>query len=131
MLFALGLLRLGALAQFLSHPVISGFISGAALLIIIGQLRPLLGVSVHGESAAAIVLGIAKVLNDINVLAASIGLVTLAVLLAAKRWLGKALTKLGLGKDTAELLAKLAPMLLVVISIVTVSLMEWESQLSV
>ena len=43
MLLAAGFLRLGFLAWFLSHPVISGFISGSAVLITIGQLKYLLG----------------------------------------------------------------------------------------
>lgn len=44
MLVAMGLLRLGFLANFLSHPVISGFITASGLLIAAGQLRHILGV---------------------------------------------------------------------------------------
>ena len=50
MLLAFGLLRLGFLAHFLSHPVISGFITGSAVLIAVGQLKHLLGVKVQGEN---------------------------------------------------------------------------------
>ena len=50
MLIAMGVLRLGFLANFLSHPVISGFISAAAVQISAGQRGPLLGIKVHGES---------------------------------------------------------------------------------
>jgi SulP family sulfate permease len=42
MLFAGGALRLGFLAQLLSRPVISGFISGSAILIVISQIKHLL-----------------------------------------------------------------------------------------
>lgn len=35
-LFGMGLMRLGALSNLLSHPVISGFVSGASRLIIFG-----------------------------------------------------------------------------------------------
>src|SRR5690606_17230256 len=45
MLFVLGLLRMGFLANFLSHPVISGFISGASILIMLSQLPHLLGLA--------------------------------------------------------------------------------------
>ena len=48
LLLLMGLLRLGFIANFLSHPVISGFVSGAAVLIAVSQLRYLLGVSVDG-----------------------------------------------------------------------------------
>ncbi|KAF8060559.1 SULTR2 [Scenedesmus sp. PABB004] len=42
---AVGLFRLGFLIRFLSHPVITGFTSGAALVIATGQVKYLLGVS--------------------------------------------------------------------------------------
>ena len=131
MLFAFGLLRLGALAQFLSHPVISGFISGAALLIIIGQVRPLLGIQVHGESAVAMVAGIARSLADINPLTAAFGIVTTVLLMAAKKWLNSGLQKLGLGPQAAGLTARLAPMVAVVVSIVLVAVMGWDNRIAV
>jgi len=48
LVLAFGLLRLGFLAQLLSRPVVSGFISGSAILIVISQLKFLLGVPVSG-----------------------------------------------------------------------------------
>ena len=131
MLFLFGLMRLGALAQFLSHPVISGFITGAALLIIIGQLRPLLGISVPGGSAMEMLAGILNTLDQLVPLAAIFGIGTILVLLAAKQWLAGGLQKLGLNTLIAGLLAKLAPMVVVIVSIVLVWLMGWEDQLAV
>lgn len=131
MLFVFGLLRLGALAHFLSHPVVSGFISGAAILIIIGQLRPLLGIQAHGESAAQMLAGIFSALNTVNPLTAKIGIITLLALMASKRWLAKGLTRISLPTHTAALISKLAPMLAVIASIILVSLMGWEKQLAV
>jgi len=131
MLFVFGLLRLGALAHFLSHPVISGFISGAAILIIIGQLRPLLGINAHGESAVQMLAGVLSALDTINPLTALIGVITLLMLMAAKRWLAKGLTLIGIPAHAGALLSKLAPMIAVVASIFLVSLMGWENQLSV
>ena len=48
---AFGLLRLGFLSQLLSRPVVSGFISGSAVLIIINQLHLLLGLPSSGSSS--------------------------------------------------------------------------------
>lgn len=48
LLLLMGLLRLGFMANFLSHPVISGFVSGAAVLIAVSQLHYLMGVSADG-----------------------------------------------------------------------------------
>ena len=44
-LFLCGVLRLGFLSNFFSRPVMSGFTSGAAVVIAVGQLKPLLGLS--------------------------------------------------------------------------------------
>jgi MFS superfamily sulfate permease-like transporter len=52
MLLLFGALRLGFLAHFLSHPVISGFISGSAILIAVGQIKHLLGVKAGGGQCA-------------------------------------------------------------------------------
>lgn len=80
-LFLAGLLRLGALAQLLSHPVVNGFISGAALLIIISQLTPLLGVSAQGASTFARVIALIESLPQLNLLAATLGGGALTILL--------------------------------------------------
>jgi len=44
MLVVLGALRFGFIAQFLSQPVVAGFVSGSAILIALSQLKPLLGI---------------------------------------------------------------------------------------
>ena len=44
-----GLFRLGFIADFLSNPVISGFTSGAAVIIIFSQLKHLLGIPIPGS----------------------------------------------------------------------------------
>ncbi len=54
-LLVLGVFRLGFLANFLSHPVISGFITASGLLIAISQVKHLLGVSVEGDTAIELV----------------------------------------------------------------------------
>ena len=50
MLAAMGLLRLGFLANYLGHPVISGFISASGVLIAIGQAKHLLGIPASGDT---------------------------------------------------------------------------------
>ena len=49
LLLLMGLLKLGFLANFLSHPVISGFISASGLLIAASQLKTILGVRADGQ----------------------------------------------------------------------------------
>ncbi|HBX38486.1 MAG TPA: sodium-independent anion transporter, partial [Pseudohongiella sp.] len=47
-LVLLGLLRLGFLANFLSHPVIAGFITASGVIIALGQLPGILGIQAGG-----------------------------------------------------------------------------------
>lgn len=47
-LLIMGLFRLGFLANFLSHPVIAGFITASGLLIAASQVKHLLGISANG-----------------------------------------------------------------------------------
>ncbi|MFV8834175.1 SulP family inorganic anion transporter [Aquisalimonas sp.] len=110
MLFVFGLLRLGNLARLMSHPVISGFISGAALLIIVGQLRPLLGVDADGQSALALVVGLVRSMPDVDPLTAAIGVGVLSALLAARIYLPGLLRRLGVSPPMAALGSRLAPM---------------------
>ena len=49
-LLTLGIFRLGFLANFLSHPVIAGFITATGFLIAAGQLKHVLGVKSEGET---------------------------------------------------------------------------------
>ena len=47
--FSMGIFKLGFLVNFLSHPVIAGFTSAAAIIIAISQFKHLLGIKVSGE----------------------------------------------------------------------------------
>ncbi|MEH6566842.1 MAG: sulfate permease [Halopseudomonas sp.] len=113
MLFVLGLLRLGFLANFLSHPVISGFISGAAILIILSQLPSLLGRENLPHS-------LRELLNDWhlnNTLVLAMGLAALAWLLYARSLMASHLRAVGLTPAVATLLSRLAPIVVVLVAV--------------
>jgi SulP family sulfate permease len=57
-LLLMGALRLGFVAHFLSHPVISGFITASAILIAAGQLKTLLGVKAEGHTLPQILASV-------------------------------------------------------------------------
>jgi SulP family sulfate permease len=86
MLIAMGCLRLGFLANFLSHPVISGFISASALVIIASQVKHLLGISASGHNLLELIVSMAPNLTDANLLSMLTGSGVLVFLLLA-RWL--------------------------------------------
>ncbi len=116
MLFAAGLLRLGFLAYFLSHPVISGFISGSAVLITIGQLKSLLGVPLPSGNAMDTLLALARSTDQIKPATAGIGIATLVFLLFARKQLAPLLKGVGIAPKIAELLTRLAPMAAVIVA---------------
>ena len=120
-LFVAGLLRLGFLAYFLSHPVISGFISGSAILIAIGQLKYLLGISLPSGSIIATMKGLAHQISTINTNTAAIGIAALIFLFFARSALAPLLKAAGLPTKVAELLSKLAPMAVVIVSTAVVA----------
>jgi SulP family sulfate permease len=124
MLLVFGALRLGFLAHFLSHPVISGFISGSAILIAVGQLRHLLGVKAGGTHALDSLVNLAHALPHTNLTTLALGGGSLLFLWGARRFLAQWLLRAGLGDKAAELIAKLAPMLAVVVSTALVAWLQ-------
>ena len=57
MLIALGFLKFGFVANFLSHSVVSGFITASGIIIALGQLGPLIGISLKGDTAPVLLIG--------------------------------------------------------------------------
>jgi SulP family sulfate permease len=86
--FVFGLVRLGALVNFVSHTVVIGFTAGAAILIVTSQMKHILGVYVpRGESFMHTWMDLWHSLSTINIYALSIALISLLVALAIKlRW---------------------------------------------
>ncbi|SDT14477.1 sulfate permease, SulP family [Halopseudomonas xinjiangensis] len=113
MLFILGLLRMGFLANFLSHPVISGFLSGAALLIIFSQLPHVFGLAALPHTPAQL----ADQWRPVNSLVTAMGLISLGWLMYARTRLAGHLVRFGLHVGVARLAARLAPILVVVLGI--------------
>jgi len=82
---AAGLLRLGFLANFISEPVLKGFIVGLALTIIMGQLPALFGVSKGSGNFFAKLWDLVTKLGDTSVTTLLVGVLSLAVVLGLKR----------------------------------------------
>jgi sulfate permease, SulP family len=80
-----GLLRLGWIAEFLSRPIIIGFLAGVAVIIVIHELPNLLGFASSTGSNLHRVAEIARHLRDTNGWALGIGVVVLGIVIAAGR----------------------------------------------
>ncbi|NQA61403.1 sulfate permease [Pseudomonas aeruginosa] len=113
-------LRLGFIANFLSHPVISGFISASGLLIAIGQVKHLLGISVSGENLLQLVPALFKALPTTHWPTLLIGILSLAWLWWARARLRPLLQRMGLSAQAAGNLAKTGPVLAIILAILAV-----------
>jgi SulP family sulfate permease len=131
MLFIFGLLRLGFLAHFLSHPVISGFISGAAILIAVGQLRHVLGVRMEADGAVASFIALVAALPLTNLVTLAIGVTSVVLLVLARASLSGWLVKAGCKRPSADLLARLAPMAVVILATILVAAFELDKRYGV
>jgi len=117
MLAVMGIFRLGFLANFLSHPVISGFITASGLLIAAGQLRHVLGVSGGGNTLPEIARSLAGQMGAINPVTLAIGLGALAFLVFARKYLKRLLIGLRVPARPADMMTKAAPILAVAATI--------------
>ncbi len=81
-----GLLRMGYFVNFLSHPVLSGFISAASIIIFLSQLKYLLGINTNGgHSAIGLLQGLIDQYNQMNLATLSIGLGGIVIILLLKK----------------------------------------------
>ncbi|MGA1769966.1 MAG: SulP family inorganic anion transporter [Steroidobacteraceae bacterium] len=115
-LLLMGLLRLGFIANLLSHPVISGFITASGILIAVGQLKSLLGISASGDTLALLALSLVQHLPDVHLPTLAIGLPALAFLFWVRKGLKPLLMQLGLPNRPAELIARAGPIMAVAAS---------------
>lgn len=82
----LGVFRLGFLVNFLSHPVISGFTSAAAIIIGLSQLKHLLGIQIpNSEHIHEIIGAAAKNIGDTNGYTLGLGVFSIALILGIRK----------------------------------------------
>ncbi|WP_078553514.1 SulP family inorganic anion transporter [Bacillus alkalicellulosilyticus] len=84
--FLMGVLRLGFLVTFLSHAVISGFTSAAAIIIGVSQLKHVIGLKLEAEKDVfLIVIEVLQRVSEINPIALILGFATIGVLVGVKK----------------------------------------------
>lgn len=111
-LLALGLLGLGWLANFLSHPVLSGFTSAAALLIIASQLPALTGVRWQPEAGwSALPAAVMRALGEMQGPTLALGIVSGVILALSGRPLERLLISAGTSRRRAVLAGRAVPLL--------------------
>jgi high affinity sulfate transporter 1 len=81
-----GVLRLGFVANFLSKPVITGFMHGLALVIVGAQIPKVLGFKIEGETTFEQFVATARRLGDTNLASLAIGASCFAIILICRRF---------------------------------------------
>ena len=120
-LFLLGLLRMGFVANFMSHPVVTGFITASAAIIALSQLQNLLGISAHGYTLLELLPSLVDSIAQTNLPTALLGAVTLIWLFWARMGLAGLLRRLGVSASTALMMMRVSP----VLAVVATSVFTW------
>lgn len=119
-LLIMGALRLGFLANFLSHPVIAGFITASGILIATSQMKHILGIDAHGHTLFEIAGSLLHNLGQINFITVVIGLSTLGFLFWVRKGLKPLLLSTGMKPRLADVLTKAGPVAAVVVTTLSV-----------
>ena len=109
MLLALGVLKLGFLANFLSHPVIAGFITASGILIAASQLKHILGIDAGGHTRVEFLISLVEHLPQTNFVTLIIGVTATAFLFWVRKGLKPFLIQRGLSPRAAEIAQKAGP----------------------
>ena len=117
MLILMGVFRLGILANFLSHPVISGFITAAGIIIAASQLKHIFGVQADGHNIVEIFTALIQQWDAIHYPTLGLGVFAITLLFWLRKSFKALLLKVGVGQTLAEIMAKTGPVLVIVITI--------------
>ena len=120
MMILMGVFRLGFLANFLSHPVVAGFITASGILIALSQLKHILGISASGDTLPELVSTLGEHLRDTNLITLVIGAGATAFLFWVRKGLNPLLRGWGIKPGLAGALTKAGPVLAVVVTTVAV-----------
>lgn len=113
LLFA-ALLKLGWIMQFISRGVMAAFITGAAFLIIAGQIKYILGLTLQGDTLPRLLYGFWQQQHAINHYAVLIGISAVVVLSLNRLYSVRVLSRLKVSAYRANLISKLIPIMMLI-----------------
>ncbi|HAU22036.1 MAG TPA: sodium-independent anion transporter [Erythrobacter sp.] len=120
MLAVLGFLKAGFLANLLSHPVISGFITASGILIATSQIKHILGIHAGGDNWPDMLGSLASAIGDTNQWTVAIGIPGMLFLFWVRKGAKPALQRIGLPERAAGMTAKTGPVVAVALTILVV-----------
>lgn len=127
-LLLMGVLKLGFLANLLSHPVVSGFITASGIIIATSQLKAIFGIPASGEAMPELVGTLFASLGQTNLPTLVIGVLSTAFLFWVRKGLKPLLIAAGLKPRPADLVAKAGPIAAVAAATLAVVLLDLEAR---
>lgn len=126
LLWIAGWLKLGWIMQFISRGVSAGFISGAAVLIFVSQLKYLTDIPVAGNSLVGYVSSMIKYAQQLHPLTLLIGVAAFS-LLVANRYASQWVWRSWLSVSYAKWAERLFPLILLISALLLSSILHWSS----
>ena len=117
LMLLMGAGSLGFLANFLSHPVISGFVSASGLIIAASQIKHVLGIKLQGDNLYQLITQLWQQLPSFHGPTTLMGLGALGLLLLMRLQIKPFLKRVGVSHSTADLISKAAPVSVLLLSI--------------
>tara|TARA_R110000787_G_scaffold3020_4_gene11792 strand:- start:42630 stop:44399 length:1770 start_codon:yes stop_codon:yes gene_type:complete len=127
-LLLLGIFKLGFLANLLSHPVVSGFITASGIIIATSQLKSIFGIKASGAAMPELVSTIAATIGTTNIPTLIIGVSATVFLFWVRKGLKPLLMRIGIPARPAELLAKAGPIAAVAVSTIATIMFDLEAK---
>ena len=128
LLIIMGALRLGFLANFLSHPVISGFITASGLLIAASQVKTIMGVKAEGHNFLDLVAQLVSQVPNAHLLSIGVGVFATVFLFWVRKGLKPLLKRFGMAEHVADIVAKTGPVAAIALTTAGTWLFDWQSQ---
>lgn len=126
MLLVMGIFRLGFIANFLSHPVIAGFITASGIIIATSQLKHIFGIDAHGHNLYELIVSLVGHIKEINIITAVMGIFAVITLFWMRKGLRPLLLKWKVSSSLTDIAVKSGPILVVTIT----TLLTWGLNLS-
>ena len=120
----MGVLRIGFVVNFLSHPVLAGFTSAAAIVIGLSQLKHLLGMQMPRLEFFETIVYAGTHITETNAIALAIGAISIVILLYFKFALGGQLKRLNVPKSIAIPITKSGPIIIVLLGTIVVFVLQ-------
>lgn len=120
-LVCLRIINFGSMVNFMSHAVVTGFITAAAVLIITNQLTAIFGLSAAADTGfLSVLLHLTNSMQELNLTMLWISIIALMILWFCRGFLESILLNKGMSKRLSGILVKSAPMYVVVLGVVLV-----------